>query len=145
LSKGVDIGNKVGLSENIDFIVAYDMNYPIMKGMDKYKRLFICFKLNIIDMKTSKEKKIVATFFQKYTNNYNLWAYGNNNENNIFYYDNYVRVKDYTNLEKRLSLLLEGKPIYNIDFLLCDTINLITGNGNLEITINTDELPIVYK
>tara|TARA_B100000575_G_scaffold187123_1_gene150734 strand:+ start:66 stop:599 length:534 start_codon:yes stop_codon:yes gene_type:complete len=58
----LDIGNRVGQTDYIDFIKWDEVIHPVMRGRDIYSRHFIVIKM-IID-----NKKIMQTFFQRYTN-----------------------------------------------------------------------------
>ena len=81
----LDIGGQEGMTGYIDFIKLTDMDYPIMKGIDKYKRLFLVVKYK--DYKT--DKQYFTTFFQRYSDNDNDFRgcghYGKNFNNNLEY------------------------------------------------------------
>jgi hypothetical protein len=57
----LDLGNREGWTQYIDFIKWEEVDYPFMKGRDKYNRYFIVVKMII------NEKKIMQTYFQRYT------------------------------------------------------------------------------
>ena len=44
----LDLGNRVGWTQYIDFITWDEVNYPIMKGRDKFNRYFIVIKMIVI-------------------------------------------------------------------------------------------------
>lgn len=63
----LDIGRRKGATDYIDFINYHEVNEPVMKGTDIYGRDFIVLKFvidNICGMQT---------FFQRYSDSYNLW------------------------------------------------------------------------
>ena len=62
----LDIGNKVGHTEYIDFIPWDTVTSPVMKGTDIFGRKFFVIKMIIND------NKIMQTFFQRYSNG-KLW------------------------------------------------------------------------
>ena len=64
----LDIGNKVGFTDYIDFLRESDVPYPVMRGIDTYNRPFFVIKF-IID----NNYTLMQTFFQRYTNNSQLW------------------------------------------------------------------------
>ena len=63
----LDLKNKKGFTDYIDFIKLEDVSSPIMGGVDVNKRNFIVFKL-IID-----KEIILQTLFQRYTNDLFTW------------------------------------------------------------------------
>jgi len=73
----LDIKEQMGSSDYIDFILKDTVTHKIMRGKDKYNRLFLCFryKLNDINNRFSPEV-FVETIFQRYTNNSELWTCG---------------------------------------------------------------------
>jgi hypothetical protein len=127
----LDIGNKMGFTDYIDFIRAVDMNHPIMKGTDIYGRKFIAIKVRTHNTKTNEFKEIVGTFFQRYLNT-NQYAFGTAYDLNIIHHDSRLREYQSENLEKRLKLLLDGQIIKNID-MFADDINYILGNGYINV------------
>lgn len=60
------LGNKVGMTSYIDFIRSHEVKFPVMYGRDVYGRHFIVVKMII------NNRKIMQTFFQRYTNG-ELW------------------------------------------------------------------------
>jgi hypothetical protein len=127
----LDIGNKMGLTDYIDFIKAEDMNHPLMKGTDIYGRKFIAIKVKTHNTKTNQYKEIVGTFFQRYSNT-NQYAFGTVYDLNIIHHDSRLREYQSENLEKRLKLLLDGQTIKNIDTFTDDT-DYILGNGYIYV------------
>ena len=67
----LDIGNKVGFTNYIDFIRLEDVNYPFMKGIDIYGRKFIVVKMIV------NNEIIMDTYFQRYSDNTRHWMVGN--------------------------------------------------------------------
>ena len=127
----LDIGNKNGNTDYIDFIRVEDMNFPIMKGVDIYGRKFIAMKVKTHNTKTHESKEIVGTFFQRYSDT-NEYAFGTCYDLNIIHYDSRIRVYQSDDLQKRLKLLLDGETIKNIDMFNEET-NLIIGNGDINV------------
>jgi hypothetical protein len=127
----LDIGNKIGYTDYIDFIRAEDMNHPIMKGIDIFGRKFIAIKVKTRNTQTNEFKEIVGTFFQRYSNT-NQYAFGTVYDLNIIHHDSRVREYQSENLEKRLKLLLDGQTIKNIDTFTDDT-DYILGNGYINV------------
>ncbi len=58
----LDLGDKI--RDYIDFIKADQMNAPIMRGIDAWKRPFICIK--IVETDNSNYLPFVVTFFSRY-------------------------------------------------------------------------------
>ena len=63
----LDIGDRVGNTEYIDFLKWEDFNTSICKGLDISIRPFICIKMVI------NNNLLCQTFFQRYNDNFNLW------------------------------------------------------------------------
>lgn len=63
----LDVHKRMGHTDYIDYIDIKELSNPIMKGIDCCKRPFFVLTCNI-------EGEIYGqTFFQRYTNDYNLW------------------------------------------------------------------------
>ncbi len=60
----LDLGDKI--RDYIDFIKADQMNAPIMRGIDAWKRPFICIK--IVESGFKNCPPFVVTFFNRYNN-----------------------------------------------------------------------------
>ena len=58
----LDIGNKQGFTDYIDFIKPDEVKYPVMQGIDCFRRKFIVLKMIV------NKKQFFQTFFQRYTN-----------------------------------------------------------------------------
>jgi hypothetical protein len=63
----LNIGNRQGATDYIDFIKLDEVTSPIMWGKDKFNRYFIVLKLFI------DNKIILQTFFQRYSDNIVSW------------------------------------------------------------------------
>lgn len=77
----IDIGEKMGHTDYIDFIKEEDVTESIMKGLDICRRPFMVVKAEVVDNK-GKVWPVFETFFQRYTDNTDLWMgcghYGDN-------------------------------------------------------------------
>lgn len=63
----LNVGNRKGVTDYIDYIEVGELTSPIMKGVDCYKRPFVVLKCTV-------DKDVYGqTFFQRYTNDSNLW------------------------------------------------------------------------
>lgn len=68
----LDIGDQVGSSGYIDFIMFEDVSSAFSKGRDKFNRPFFVLRVRI----TTTEDAIIdtlETFFQRYSDNESLW------------------------------------------------------------------------
>ena len=63
----LDIGRRIGHTEYIDFLKWNEVKYPIMKGVDIYRRHFLVVKM-IVD-----GNKIMETYLQRYTGDNTNW------------------------------------------------------------------------
>ena len=106
----LNLGNKVGFTGYIDFIKIEDMENSIMSGLDLYKRPFLAIKYHV---KTDKEEfDSVGTFFQRYSDNRNSWAFGTYYPiHNQIYEESRVRLDDYDLLTSRLISFLTKPEI----------------------------------
>lgn len=67
----LDIGIRQGHTDYIDFIKPEEVTYPIMKGIDRFSRIFIVLKgIGTCD---GQEIPLFQTFFQRYSNSKGLW------------------------------------------------------------------------
>ena len=62
----LDIGDRQGDTDYIDFLTLDEVTEPVMKGIDKFSRKFIVVKFMV------DEEKLMQTFFQRYTEG-SLW------------------------------------------------------------------------
>ena len=69
----LDIGNRVGLTDYIDFLKESEITHNLMKGVDVYNRKFIVMKVGIMNPKTGKLYRLQQVFFQRYTNELYDW------------------------------------------------------------------------
>jgi len=68
----LDIGDRRGSTDYIDFISEDELTHPIMKGIDTLNRPFFCLRFTV---KTDKETRTAyRTFFQRYTSNKHTWC-----------------------------------------------------------------------
>jgi hypothetical protein len=75
--KILDIKDRFGNTNYIDFIKQSEVTENIMKGVDDNERPFIVFKAELVyntnNTNTKIIKKTFTTFFQRYTDNKLLW------------------------------------------------------------------------
>ena len=72
--KTLDVRERFGHTNYIDFIKQSEVTENIMKGIDDHERPFIVFKSELVYNTNSKIiKKTFTTFFQRYTDNKLLW------------------------------------------------------------------------
>ena len=64
----LNIGNRQGSTDYIDFITDDEVTSPIMTGVDMFNRRFIVIKAEIEGI----NRKFMQTFFQRYTNG-DMW------------------------------------------------------------------------
>jgi len=67
----LDLGNRGGSTDYIDFLSSDEMTAPIMQGIDKFNRRFMSF--NIVSQDGGRG---VITAFQRYTNSDKPWCIG---------------------------------------------------------------------
>jgi len=77
----IDIGEKMGHTDYIDFIKEDEVTDSVTKGIDICRRPFYVIKAEVVDNR-GKVWPVFETFFQRYTNNTHLWMgcghYGDN-------------------------------------------------------------------
>jgi hypothetical protein len=75
--KLLDVRERFGDTNYIDFIKQSEVTENIMKGIDDHERPFIVFKAELVYNTNNKNTKIIkktfTTFFQRYTDNKLLW------------------------------------------------------------------------
>jgi len=74
--KTLDVRDRFGNTNYIDFIKQSEVTENIMKGIDDNERPFIVFKAEFVYNNTNTNSKIIktfTTFFQRYTDNKLLW------------------------------------------------------------------------
>lgn len=129
----LDLGNRSGHTDYIDFITTQEMSSSIMRGIDVYKRPFIAFKVKVIDA-NNVEQEMVSTFFQRYTDDIYNWAYGTCYNTNTLYHNSRIHDYEYEMLTSRLCKLISGIPIKNIEYSKND-IDYENGNGKYTIIL----------
>ena len=129
----LDLKNRIGQTDYIDFLMPEELTHSIMRGVDAYQRPFVAFKVQV-QIEDKEPSEIVGTFFQRYSDNTDAWAFGTTfNGNHEIYHDSRVRVDDYENLEQRLKLLIAGLTINNTDY--SSPLNYPIGNGQLKVKL----------
>ncbi len=98
----LDIKNRRGSTDYIDFIKVKDMTSFIMRGVDCMQRPFIAFKVSYTDGK-GKHFSVERTFFQLYTDNTYQWAHGTCYEGDLIYDRSCVEQCDSKTLSTRLE------------------------------------------
>jgi hypothetical protein len=63
----LDIENRVGFTDYIDFIALDEMNGPVMYGVDVFNRNFVVIKMKVDD------EIISQTFFKRYSKDEIVW------------------------------------------------------------------------
>lgn len=63
----LDIGDRMGWTDYIDFLKSEDLTFPLMWGYDKYGRLFLAVRYHVDNPTTECSKDRVTTVFQRYT------------------------------------------------------------------------------
>lgn len=77
----LDLENRTGATDYIDFIGLEEVTGPIMYGVDIFRRNFIVIKMKI------DNEIILQTFFERYTDNDILWMGCGHATNNLIYTD----------------------------------------------------------
>ena len=101
----LNIGSRVGFTEYIDFLTWNEVTSPIMKGTDIYGRHFIVIKMIVND------KKIMQTFFKRYSNGTYWMGCGHATPNLIS--TNGGMIEEQVNFLR--ELIQQGENIINID------------------------------
>ena len=111
----LNIGNRVGGTDYIDFISFTEVTKPIMKGYDCYGRPFMVLKLNI------NGENVMQTFFKRYTNGTGWMGCGHATKRNIIRTDGgmtdvqYKLLSDFIQL-KKINITEEHRP-YSSSFI----------------------------
>lgn len=71
-----DIGKRRGFSDYIDFLRYDELPYPVVKGIDIYKRPFIAIKVIVgpNNIPEDLHNKEVLTIFQRYSDDTSFWV-----------------------------------------------------------------------
>lgn len=126
----LDLKNRRGATDYIDFVKNDEMTSPIMKGIDCFKRPFLAIKVKCTYKTEELEPtEVVGTFFQRYTDDESSWAFGTCYMTDIIWHDSRVRQNIYSELQTRLTLLTSGKKINSIHS------NCSSGDGNWILTL----------
>jgi hypothetical protein len=86
----LNIGNRRGATDYLDFITPQEMTSPVMRGEDAAKRPFICLKIRS-SRPEDNGREFVVTFFQRYTEG-SLWTWGSTHHRAVF--GNVIRNED---------------------------------------------------
>jgi hypothetical protein len=73
----LDLGDRVGYTDYIDFLYWEDIPKSIMKGIDRCNRNFLAFKLGLKIVKedgSEKMKYFTQVFFERYSKNSDVWV-----------------------------------------------------------------------
>lgn len=73
ITNNLDIGDRVGITNYIDFLKETEITHNLMKGIDIYNRKFIVMKVGVMNPNTGKLYRLQQVFFQRYTNNLYDW------------------------------------------------------------------------
>ena len=107
----LNIGKRQGGTEYIDFIHPKEVTFPVMKGIDIFRRPFIVVKF-FVDYKYI----CVQTFFQRYSNDKKLWVgCGHFGENLIETYGG-MNIKQFELLSKIINKEKVKLEIYHKPF-----------------------------
>ena len=116
----LDLKERGGRTDYIDFIKWDEVTEPAMTGVDCFRRFFIVIKF-IIGEDTPEPKKIMQTFFQRYTGGHKWMACGNATENlmwstggmkdNQFNFLDKILKGDTFKITSDISSLLEGQVV----------------------------------
>lgn len=140
----LDIGQLRGSTDYIDFIKESDMSHTVMRGLDIFGRPFVSIKFNIRPDPNSSDNSVqnikpcqaVGTFFQRYSDNTELWAYGTLNHSNMsLHYESRIRDNQYSNLISRLNMFLNNHTMHNICNITSDEPDFIVGAGHFNISL----------
>ena len=151
----------VGCSGYIDQVEVSQMFYPIMKGYDQCRRPFLSIKCLLklrekIDKNNEdnedvnsniiiKQKQVVGTFFQRYSNSKTPVCYGTGYHTEYaFFDDSCIRSEEnFDQVIERLKKVMKGETIFSIDpCKKTDDFDPIVGHGDYFITIPFYREPI---
>ena len=121
----LDVGNKKGLTNYIDFIKEKELTHNLMKGVDIFNRKFITLKVGILNINTNKLIRLNQVFFQRYSDDINGWMSATiENQCEIMYSYGGIREEQY----KLLNDLVDGKTLIIEDYHRISSPNL---NGSI--------------
>jgi len=130
----LNIGVKMGWTDYVDIIKSEDMTDSLMTGIDCYGRPFVAFKISVTDTETGKQWQEAATFFQRYSDDSNTWAFGTAYQGQALYDKSRFEESEYEALQKRLEILIGGGVVRNM-YSAYDDIDRIKGTGTLEVKL----------
>ena len=129
----LDIGNREGITDYIDFINENEITHNLMKGVDVCNRKFIVMKVGIMDPETGKLKRFQQVFFQRYSGDYYHWMSARIIGQFEFMHSyGGMREEQY----KMLNDLVNGKTLIIEDFHRFSSSNF---TGNIVATMDTWE------
>lgn len=79
----LNIGNRVGHSNYVDFLTFDEVTEPVMTGIDVFQRPFMVIKIDVFDHNDNFKKRLMETFFQRYTDDKYLWMGCGHATNNL--------------------------------------------------------------
>lgn len=102
----LDLGQQVGSTDYIDFVMDKDMNKGIMKGTDVYGRPFIAFRY--VNNKKPQHGLQVQTLFRRYTDSNRTWCFGSHGSR-----DNSICAGHVANAEiyEKIGRLVANQPV----------------------------------
>lgn len=69
----IETDSRIGETGYIDFLTLDEVTKPVMTGLDCLSRPFIVIKMDVLDKDGHIKTQLMETFFQRYTDNPNLW------------------------------------------------------------------------
>lgn len=119
--KILDIGQRVGMTDYIDFIKPEEVDSPVMKGKDISRRGFLVIKA-IGTTEEGAEIDLFQTFFQRYSNSECLWMGCGHYGHQLFETVGGMNEKHFGGLMDIIS----GKTITTENFYRCDSYKIRT-------------------
>jgi len=71
----LDLGDRHGHTDYIDFLQPEEMTAPVMRFVDRFRRPGIAFRLQAVH-RTDKTKSVVFAWFQRYSDDKRTWSFG---------------------------------------------------------------------
>ena len=102
----LDIGDKRGYTDYIDFIEITDVSAPVMKGIDCFSRPFLVLKMKGKSDR-GDEIDLFQTFFQRYTGDIGLWMGAGSSNHELFNTCGGMNSKHFTAIKE----IIEGKTV----------------------------------
>jgi hypothetical protein len=97
----LNLEDRIGITDYIDFINWDEVIYPAMSGIDYYNRSFVVIKFIIIN-KEKEPEKLMQTFFQRYSYN-NSWMGCGHATPNLIWTDGGIKEAQFEFLNKILN------------------------------------------